>query len=275
MDGHPVKLSGAAQSRLLVRRRTSSFVAKRATVPRLEAPALPRPSTPYGHTQRAWTSPRGGADRERADLVGLDELMEALAADPQQFATSLMVRSRSHPSGPAASPSGLGRDGISGDERGQVGFLDEEFFGNTLRRKLLCADQPPHGTGPDAEPCSHLASGEVLPLSLGLHGVYSPPFYCSGSRSGFMRTCPRLRATCPSDSSNPGDALGIVDTKERPGARGSGPRFLTATPASQVGRLPARPQVHHGWRLAPPLYRPGNPRRLPVKSPGRRVTKSH
>lgn len=89
MDGHPVKLSGAAQSRLLVRRRTSSFVAKRATVPRLEASALPRPSTPYGHTQRAWTSPRGGADRERADLVGLDELMEALAADPQQFGNFL------------------------------------------------------------------------------------------------------------------------------------------------------------------------------------------
>ena len=67
----------------------------------------------------------------------------------------------------------MGRDGISGDERSQVGLLDEEFFGDTLRNKLLRADQPPHGMRPDAEPCGHLASGEVLPVSLGLHGVFA------------------------------------------------------------------------------------------------------
>jgi hypothetical protein len=28
---------------------------------------------------------------------------------------------------------------VSVDKRGQVGFIDEEFFGDTLRRKLLRA----------------------------------------------------------------------------------------------------------------------------------------
>ena len=67
----------------------------------------------------------------------------------------------------------MGRDGISGDERGQVGFIDEEFFGDTLRDKLLRADQPPHGMRPDAEPCGHLTGGEVQPVSLGFHGVFA------------------------------------------------------------------------------------------------------
>jgi len=78
---------------------------------------------------------------------------------------------------------------MSGDERGQVGFLDEEVFGDALRTKLLRADQPPHGAGPDAEPCGHLASGEVQPVGLGFHGVCSPPFYCSGRRSWLMKAC--------------------------------------------------------------------------------------
>jgi len=159
------------------------------------------------HTRRVWTGREAAtADRERWEPVGPDELIEAIAADPQPFGNLLMVRSRSRPSSPAGPPSGMGRDGISDDERGQVGLLDEEFFGDTLRNELLGADQPPHGMRPDAEPCGHLPSGEVQPVSLGLHGVCSPPFYCSGSRSGLMRTCPRLSATCPSDSSNPGDA---------------------------------------------------------------------
>ena len=53
---------------------------------------------------------------------------------------STRARSRSRPSGPADSPSGMGRDGMSCDERGQVGFLDEEVFRDALRTKLLRAD---------------------------------------------------------------------------------------------------------------------------------------
>ena len=33
---------------------------------------------------------------------------------------------------------------MSVDKCGQVGFLDEEFLGDTLRRELLRADEPPH-----------------------------------------------------------------------------------------------------------------------------------
>jgi hypothetical protein len=94
-------------------------------------------------------------------------------------------------SDPAAFAFGVGMDGVSVDERSQVGFLDEEFFADAWRRQLLRADQPPHGVRPDAQKCGHLASGEVQPFSLGLHGVCPPPFCCSGSRSGLMRTYTR------------------------------------------------------------------------------------
>jgi hypothetical protein len=64
-------------------------------------------------------------------------------------------------------------DGVSVDERDKVGFLDEEFIADALRRKLLRANQPPHGVGPNAQPRGHLSSGEVQPVSLGPHGEFA------------------------------------------------------------------------------------------------------
>jgi hypothetical protein len=104
--------------------------------------------------------------------------------------------------------------------------------------------------GPDAEPCGHLASGEVPSVSLGLHGVCSPPFYCSGSRSGLYGHA--------RGGAQP--ALVTVQTLAMRGEQwiprsdwervGADPRFPTATLASRAGRPSAHPQVHHGWRAA-------------------------
>jgi hypothetical protein len=74
---------------------------------------------------------------------------------------------------------------VSVDKRNQVGFLDEEFLGDMLRRQLLRADQPSHRTRPNAQLCGHLASGEIQRFSLGPHHAFAY-FLLSGSRSVLM-----------------------------------------------------------------------------------------
>jgi hypothetical protein len=71
------------------------------------------------------------------------------------------------------------------DERDQVGFIDEEFLGDTLRRQLLRADQPPHSTRPNAQLCGHLAGREIQRFSLRPHHAFAY-FLLSGSRPVLM-----------------------------------------------------------------------------------------
>jgi hypothetical protein len=74
---------------------------------------------------------------------------------------------------------------VSVDKRNQVGFLDEEFLGDMLRRQLPRADQPPHRTRPNTQLRGHLAGGEIERFSLGPHNVFAY-FLLSGSRSVLM-----------------------------------------------------------------------------------------
>jgi hypothetical protein len=71
------------------------------------------------------------------------------------------------------------------NKRNQVGFLDEEFLGDMLRRQLLRTDQPPHRTRPNAQLRGHLASSEIQRFSLRPHYAFAY-FLLSGSRPVLM-----------------------------------------------------------------------------------------